>query len=755
MIRTLLENNVVPDASISQTAEELEKEYQKRQLEIADRYKRLVDDKLMLENSLSETDISSDDNDFSQEDALKARHEFNSELDIARDEVQDFNNELALLKKYGDDFAYLHRIKKIEDCSNEGVNLEMVEISKDYARGTNTDDSYFADLANGTGVGKNIALKVSIDDETPDFYLSLQQHDNPVNGKREHQLKIAMDSDDVPNLSKDNLQKILAFCESHGFSTLSADFPFSFDGIENEDKFHSLLNELQHEANKREEIARKHQEKLDADLLKEEVYSSTSQNDNVAEDYSDTPITGEPSSADRLYQNFATSNNEDKSFWEKLKERVKKPFVRNHSNNNSSKKDLKIKRKKFEETLEKKMFEEALGKERNMSYFKGHVASGIFGSSWTVYTFFDSPDKNNMAENGRKDKNGKPKYTYSFKLFVTQDSEGGLHFAYHMRDNKKVSEDMVNALVGQFKDAGLTHIRFPKGVPDSDKKIWRIALAEKGIVPIGMSIDRAKAQGMLEAAKKKLSDEAYAKYKFRLGLQMKENYEKKGKEPDTSEKEYIDSLIISHYYEPFAGAYGAVLKGGMSQKLRAAGKDPKMSAVKKVAIYYAFNRLFSVYDSEVQKGTIAQSPELNDVEKRRIKDAGLDIEPHKLSKEQMVELYELLLPRCMKEADRELEEAFLEAKDVGNVAAKGAKRADNMICKEIFDAARNSFEDVNERLKNCGCDEINMPKVMGRLQYDAFYDKHPEFLRRNTNTNTAPAPAPTNTHNNGGNSRNP
>ena len=95
----------------------------------------------------------------------------------------------------------------------------------------------------------------------------------------------------------------------------------------------------------------------------------------------------------------------------------------------------------------------------------------------------------------------------------------------------------------------------------------------------------------------------------------------------------------------------------------------------------------------------------------------------------------------------------MQAKDVGNVAARGAKRADNIIIKEVFDAARNSFEDINERLKNCGCDEINMPKVMGRLQYDAFYDKHPEFLRRNANTNTAPTP--TNTHNNGGNSRNP
>ena len=130
MIRTLLENNVVPNASISQTAEELQKEYQKRQLKVADRYKKIIDDKLVLENSLSETDISSDDNDFSQEDAVKARHEFNSELDIARDEVQDFNNDLALLKKYGDDFAYLHRIKEIENLIDGKLKTSKHNLEK-------------------------------------------------------------------------------------------------------------------------------------------------------------------------------------------------------------------------------------------------------------------------------------------------------------------------------------------------------------------------------------------------------------------------------------------------------------------------------------------------------------------------------------------------------------------------------------------------------------------------------------------------
>ena len=741
MIRTLLENNLVPERSLSQTAEELEKEYKKRQSEIAARYKKLVDDRLMFENSLSEVDENGENNDFDEQSVLSERHRFNTLLDLARTENQKFNNEYALLQKYGDDFAYLHRIKEIEESSNENIELELVEVPKDYASGTTTDDVYFADLAQNGASGKNIALRVVVDDETPPFYLSVQPHDNPANGNREDQLKISIEDENFPDLSKENLQKILSFCESHGFSTLSADFPFSLDGLEDEDRFRNILNELKHKAKKREELERSKWEKIDNSLLNEEIGTSVIQNRSTSEmDSSQRQSdSSELSTADGIYQNFA-SEGEDKGFWKNLTDRIKKPFVRNHTGSAT------LKLEDVEKTLEKKMFEDSLGKERDMSYFKGSVPSRIFGSAWTVYTFFDTPNEKNMAENGRKDKDGKPKFTYAYKLFVAQDSEGGIHFAYHMRDNKKVSEDMVNALVGQFKDFGYTHIRFPHGVPDSDKKIWRIVLAEKGIVPVGMSIDRSKAQGMLEAAKKKLSDEGYAKFKLRLGKQMKENYEKKGKVPDTSEKDFIDSLIISHYYEPFVNAYNAVVKGGLSQKLRAASKDPQMSAVKKVAAYYAFNRLFSVYDSQAHNGTVAQSAELTDTEKRRIKDAGLDIEPYKLSKEQMVELYELLMPRCIIEADKELEAAFFEAKDVGNVAAKGAKRADNIICKEIFDAARNSFEDVNERLKNNGCDEISMPKVMGRLQYDIFYTRHPEFLRRNTNNNTN-APAQQNNQN--------
>ena len=73
---------------------------------------------------------------------------------------------------------------------------------------------------------------------------------------------------------------------------------------------------------------------------------------------------------------------------------------------------------------------------------------------------------------------------------------------------------------------------------------------------------------------------------------MKKHAEEKGKKLDKSEADYIDSLINSHYYEPFINAYNEVIKGGLSRELRKAGNDQKMGAAKKIGAYYAVSRLF-------------------------------------------------------------------------------------------------------------------------------------------------------------------
>ena len=97
-------------------------------------------------------------------------------------------------------------------------------------------------------------------------------------------------------------------------------------------------------------------------------------------------------------------------------------------------------------------------------------------------------------------------------------------------------------MVGQFKDLGIKRVRFPDGLQDAEKKLWRIALAENGIVPVGMGLDKAKAEGMLKAAKEKLSAEAYIQYRYKLALQMEKDNLKKGKTVSPSEQDFIDSI---------------------------------------------------------------------------------------------------------------------------------------------------------------------------------------------------------------------
>jgi hypothetical protein len=117
-----------------------------------------------------------------------------------------------------------------------------------------------------------------------------------------------------------------------------------------------------------------------------------------------------------------------------------------------------------------------------------------------------------------------------------------------------------------------------------------------------------------------------------------------------------------------------------------------------------------------------------------------------MNEEQIGRLFEIMLPGSKAEAKKELDGALLDARDVNNKMSKGAKRADNVIIKEVFDGARSRFEKINEMLKSLGVEEIDFPKAFGRLHYDNFYVEHPEFQRKPAPTNTTPTnTTPTNT----------
>jgi len=354
-----------------------------------------------------------------------------------------------------------------------------------------------------------------------------------------------------------------------------------------------------------------------------------------------------------------------------------------------------------------KFFEKGLAKRRNYSYFKTHT--GLFGKGWTEYIIYDSEDRRHRRKDGVEDKNGNVKFTYCFKLFIRQDANGNLQFAYRTPEHKPLNEDLVGGIVGQLKDLGFTHINFPSGVPDKEKGIWRKALAEKGLVPKGMSLDRSKAEGMIKAAKEKLSGEEFSKFKYRLALQMDKHNKAEGKKVDKSEQDFIDGLLLARKYESFANGYTEILKGKITRLVHPP-KERENGAVDKIAAMSNLRRLFNAFKDGVDSGSILNSEVLTDREKAIIRNnPDLMGNPSKFTGGQFAELYDIMFRESCITAKIELDKKFNEP---------GAKRAHEAIKKGQFNAAYNSCKSIIKELKSLGVDEIDLPESTDSLPYN-------------------------------------
>ncbi|MBQ9271015.1 MAG: hypothetical protein IJ218_01955 [Alphaproteobacteria bacterium] len=386
----------------------------------------------------------------------------------------------------------------------------------------------------------------------------------------------------------------------------------------------------------------------------------------------------------------------------------------------------KISIKKIEKGFED-WLENDIKKIKGVSYYKRHT--GWFGHGWTEYIVYDNEDKDNRKKDGMKQKDGSVKYTYSFKLFLKQDKDGNLHFAYRTPNHRKMDEAMIGDIIGKLKSLGYTHINFPSGVPNAEKGMWRKAMGENGIVPIGMGLNRSKAEGMLKAAKEKLSTEAYAEYQYKLGLQMNRYNLQKGKPVDESEQAFIDGLINSHRYAAFTNAYSLVYKSKIKGLLR--DKNAETGAVDKTAAYRTLRKVFDVYKSAQEHGgSLLNAEGLTDKEKRDIKQLGLDGSVEKLTAQQMDKLYDVLYGRQQKEAYNDIKEMLLKVQYGQN---RGAKVADRILIKAAFDEARESCEQINDDLAAMGVEEIKIIKV-ANIPFDREFERYytvdkPEYER--------------------------
>ena len=727
MADILLENTNVFAPKEGYSADELRKKFEQNQNALRQQYEENIKyhrtDLQTLKKEQQDTNLPEE---IYNADVDNFRNAQNDMLKMQRQLTEDMSKQqilMNLLDKYDNSFASLYQIKQQEEFGGDGTKCKFKEVEQKPA-GIITQDQHYEMGTDPEGKLKQLALEVDLPTgEKFDFLMP--PYNKPGADNREVKAQISFEDKTLQELNAEKMARILKFCESHGLSTFQMDIPYSFDGnIDAAEKIRSLLQQIKEQTKAEDNVAAEkeysNQQERAAELDKSRM-TQTSLDDVQTPLQSvspDLPAEQEILNEETIPDIDAALNNANINAVQKAKiAKAKRP------------KKLADAEKGIE-----KFLEGGLRKTEGFSYFKEHT--GWFGHGWTEYIVYDKSDSDNRKKDGKKDKNGEAKFTYSFKLFVKQEN-GKFRFAYRTPNNKKIDDSVVNGMVGQFKDLGITHVRFPKGLQDAEKKLWRIALAENGLVPVGMGLDKAKAEGMLKAAKEKLTAEAYSKYRYKLALQMNEDNHKKGKVVSQSEQDYIDSIIASHKYSALTNGYSDVLKPMLRKKAYQAGRNDDDGAVEKCAAYMAMRRVFDIYEQSVDNADVFScSPKLlSNEEKQKLKDAGLSGPIKDFSPNDMGKLYEILMPESKKTAKAKLDKTLIAE------MSRAARRNENVVIKEVFDAVRTDLEQISEDLQAKGLEEISFPKVAGGLKYDKVFIEHPELKRKPTpQQNNTPKP---------------
>ena len=689
MANVNFENIYVPELTEEYTTSSLEKKFEEQYSSHKLKYSDHAAEKKSISNAyanlLSASEETFDYNEKQLNDSYISEKEKQSDIISLASQIRQNQD---LLNKYGESFAYLYKIKDKTEKFGEDIELYFQEIPDNKPQGILTQEQYFELNADNNNEKKQIALHVKLNKDE-EFDITMPPYDKPGKENKTVKAQISISDNTLEKINAEKLAKIMEFCETHGLSTFQMDIPYSFDGnINIDEKFHSMLQLLQEQ--KKQEIENENKQEAD------KIENITKDNPNI--------------------------NIEEQCILPPEENIIEENQAENKPAKKQKKKDVNDAIAGID-----KFISGGLKKRQGFSYFK--KGPGILGKGWTEFVIYDSENRNNLKNDGKRDKDGNPKFSYSSKIFV-RENNGKIQFAYRAPNRKKVDDSIINGLAGQMKGLGLTHVSFPNGLPDNEKKVWRIALAENGIVPKGFGLDKVKAEGMLKAAKEKLPTEDYRKYRYRLAVQMDKENKEKGKVISPSEQDFIDSLINSQKYLAFTEGYGNAIKSRLRDMIDRADMDKNNGAVEKTAAYIAMRRLFDVYKEGVDSSSLLNSSMLTNEEKQQIMNSGLTGNVSKFNEAQIAQLFEILLPKSRKDAKQELDEALMSARDTNTRQAYGPKRADNIIIKEVFDGARMRFEKINEMLGSLGVDEINFPKAFGRLHYDTFYHEHPEYFRK-------------------------
>ncbi len=672
------------------------------------------------------------------------------------DEVREVMKYQQWLKEYGTSFTQLYQIKEEHEKRGESEKLVLTEIDLAENKDILTDTQYNKMNADPDGRLKELALKVEAGEE--DFAIVFTEYHQP-NSDPQFKAQLSFDEDTLAELNAEKLKRIFEFCERYGLSTADMSVRYAYDGsidVDEElrirqDRIEELTAQakelIEKEALARDETEAKAVEERNKELQKEYETIVAANGGIVPEGLSmddvspDLPITEDS----ELLQEMQTGG-----IAAMQQQAATAPTPAPTATPTPAPTAAPATGNVLTQQKAEKQFEEWIGtskglnKSKGLSYWKRHT--GLFGKGWAEFIVYPSEDKDNLRDDGRRDKDNRhPKWNYSFKLFVRVDENGKLNLAYRTPNSKRMDEDIIGGIAGQLKDLGYKSVNFPNGIPDQEKGMWRKCLAEKGIVPLGIGLDRSKAEGMLKAAKEKLSAEEYSDFKYRLGKHMDKRNKDKGKVVDASEQAFIDGLLNAHKYAAFTDGYSLGIKGEMKKILRS--KDPMEGAIKKIAAFRALSLLFEVYQDQVDRGiSLASNPKLNlrnhplSQEEKEFLSSFTNLQ--KMSVPDMNALYLFLHKRMQPDIKKEMYADLIKEKySRYNVA----RRAAPVVVKDIYNSARNMFEAINEELQVKGIEELGPIKAYNvSLEYDDFLLNYaPEYERRHPQQQQATPASPT------------
>lgn len=580
----------------------------------------------------------------------------------------------ALLEKYPDVFPYLYSVRergKADDM--EGKFTEVLQQEGDII-------TEAQDIA-----PQEERLELSYELDGIPFSISADPYDKPGEDERQLKGRISFSNKAIDELNESRLKAILEFCEKRGLSVYDIDIPMKDGVIDLDGKLAELTQKI-----------------LEERKLQDIENPGAGPEDDNPEHYHTLETDGQGALSAVDGAMIAGTNGKPQ------KKAPPKPVEFG---------DLR------QELID--MLEKDMKKTRGLSYFE--TTQTIKGVRLKVFSIYDKPDADNMKKDGVKDKNGIYVPTYSHRLYMGQDpKDGHFVFGYSTPNSKKMDDTMAGDFMGIVKKTGATHVRF-SDLQNLDKGVWMVACAEKGLVPIGISINQAKAVMMVEAARKKLSSEDFNLFKKRLGEQLLENAAKKNGSDKKyfglpkSEYDYIQNLKKGYEFGNFKDAYED--DGGLYtttlHKIEEGAADSKEGAATTFGAMGTLRDVFDIYMKYqhetfgcfLEQGTSGRR-QFTKEELEALKAIPANKPMMELSKADFMTIYSVLLPRRIEDAKKDIYEAYKRE------LKRNPKRADGVILgSDVFPRYKSEVNGINIYLTRNGIDTLTLPNEHNGLEF--------------------------------------